>query len=92
MLLFWQRFLLIYQFTNMKPKWLKNRPKWKNSIWLYIRAIRFRKGNPIQTQAILQNFEDKTLIGGLQVAEELTHTLMAQILKDTESAYHFEGF
>lgn len=50
------------------------------------------KGNPIQTQAILQNFEDKMLIGGLQVAEELTHTLMAQILKDTESAYHFEGF
>ena len=55
------------------------------------------KGNPIQTQAILQNFGDKTLIGGLQVAEELTHTLMAQILKaqilkDTESAYHFEGF
>ena len=50
------------------------------------------KDNPIQAQAILQNFEDKTLIGGLQVAEELTHTLMAQILKDTESAYHFEGF
>lgn len=50
------------------------------------------KDNPIQAQAILQNFEDKTLIGGLQVAEELTHTLMEQILKDTESAYHFEGF
>ena len=50
------------------------------------------KDNPIQAQAILQNFEDKTLTGGLQVAEELTHTLMAQILKDTESAYHFEGF
>lgn len=50
------------------------------------------KDNPIQAQAILQNFEDKTLIGGLQVAEELIHTLMAQILKDTESAYHFEGF
>lgn len=50
------------------------------------------KDNPIQAQAILQNFEDKTLIGGLPVAEELTHTLMVQILKDTESAYHFEGF
>jgi dipeptidase len=49
------------------------------------------KEKPEEAKALLQKFENEVLEGGLQTARDLTHTLEVEILKDTESTYHFHG-
>lgn len=50
-----------------------------------------RKTNPAEAQKLLNDFETEVLEGGLKVANNLTHTLMTEMLKDTQASYPFHG-
>ena len=49
------------------------------------------KKQPQQAQKLLQDFEDKTMLGALDLTDKLTRQVITKMTKATDNKYHFEG-